>query len=382
MKTQSLLALCACLCLSCTNALAQAEAYTELREQTPARWTQTYQTKWRDVEINAAIELPDADTVPILQIGYDNRTPALTQEESGWDSVEARDGSLILGNNDPKMPHKVDGRKINQNQEASGQWYDGFTPESTYVPLCDTAFGDITAMMNEELAKFGYDPADFQVESPLRLWAQHWYYYGRKKDALPGTVLMEIEQKTNGLPILNHVFFAVTNPNGERRSDEYWECFRVSAGYDGITGRLSHLFIPGAKVHQVLAQDVPLCSFDTVQKTVMPLITEGHIRKIYEVQFGYLLYNEPGVYQGKSDADASYYESMRFYAKPVWQVNCLYTASGKDKLRETSSYTSDERNSLDYRQLMVDAQTGLPIEQSSAQDRCEYKGFIAWDEVK
>lgn len=384
MKKLPLFTLCACLCLS--NAIAHAQpqyqTITDLREQTPARWTQTYATPWRDVEIDAPIDLPKVSAVPVLQIGYDTREPAFPAADSGWDSVEARDGMVILYNNDPKIPRKVDGEKINQSQEASGQSYDGFAPENTYVPMSDVSFGTITASINAELTQFGYDPAVFRVASPLRLWAQHWYYYGKKQDALPGTVLMEILQQANGLPILNHVYSAVSNPNGERRSDEYFEFFRLNACYDGYAERLASLFINAAKVTNVLAEDVPLCSFDTVRKTVEPLISEGHIRKVYELQFGYLLYNEPGVYHGQTDADASYYDSMRFYAKPVWQVNCLYAQSSKDRLRETASYTTDERNSLDYRQLLIDAQTGKLIKESSAQDRCEYKGFLSWNEVK
>lgn len=65
----------------------------------------------------------------------------------------------------------------------------------------------------------------------------------------------------------------------------------------------------------------------------------------------------------------------------MWQVNCLYTRSGNDKLRETASYTDDERNTLDYYQLLVDAQTGELVEESTAYDRCEYKGFISWEDV-
>ena len=383
MKKRFLCWLCACLCVSSACAAEpQYQTIIDLREQAPARWTQTYQTDWRIVEIDAAIDLPDVNAVPVLQIGYDNREPLLTATESGWDSVEARDGMLILYHNDPKMPRKVDGQKINTSQEASGQWYDSFTPQSTYVPMSDVCFGSITAMIDAELTKFGYAPADFRVTSPLRLWAQHWYFYGKKQDALSGTVLMEILQQTSGLPLLNHAFFAVSNPKGERRSDEYSELFRLNVCYDGYAERLTSLFISAAKVTDVLAEDVPLCSFDVVRKAVEALIDAGHVRKVYEVQFGYLLYNEPNVYHGQTDADASYYRSMRFYAKPAWQVNCLYAASGRDKLHETASYTTDERNSSDYRQLLFDAQTGAQIEQSDAQDRCEYKGFLSWKEVR
>ncbi|MEG2253090.1 MAG: hypothetical protein RSC98_08620, partial [Clostridia bacterium] len=63
------------------------------------------------------------------------------------------------------------------------------------------------------------------------------------------------------------------------------------------------------------------------------------------------------------------------------QINCLWVKSPSGKLRETASYTTDERNTLDYYQLLVDAQTGELIQESTAYDRCEYKGFLSWENV-
>ena len=190
MKRTPLILIAAMLCLSCAQADQRYCSVSDLREQTPARWTQTYETKWRTIEVDAAIDLPDVQAVPVLQVGYDTLVPRLSAEQSSWDSVKSRGGMIILSNNDPKMPRKVDGKRINQTQEASGQWYSGFTPQSTYVPMSDIPFGNITAMINDELAQFGYDPAAFRVSSPLRLWALHWYFLGKKEDALQGTVLL------------------------------------------------------------------------------------------------------------------------------------------------------------------------------------------------
>ncbi|MEA4929468.1 MAG: hypothetical protein VB104_12435 [Candidatus Limiplasma sp.] len=121
------------------------EAYctiTTLRAQAPAKWTQTCETKWRTVDIDAEILLPDVDAVPVMTVGYAQRKPLLTAEQSGWDTVEGRDdGSLLLYNDEISVPKKVDGKRINSMQEAKGAWYAGFAPENTYVPLCDVPSG-------------------------------------------------------------------------------------------------------------------------------------------------------------------------------------------------------------------------------------------------
>ena len=40
----------------------------DIREKTPARWTQTYETKWRTIPIDATIEVPPGDAFPILKV--------------------------------------------------------------------------------------------------------------------------------------------------------------------------------------------------------------------------------------------------------------------------------------------------------------------------
>ena len=44
-------------------------------------------------------------------------------------------------------------------------------------------------------------------------------------------------------------------------------------------------------------------------------------------------------------------------------------------------YENDERNSLAYTQMLVDAQTGEIIGQSDAKDRSMFPGFLSWNDV-
>ena len=360
---------------------AQYVTISEMRGQLPEKWTQTYETKWRTVEVDASILLPDVEAVPILKVGYDMSEPILTAEESGWDGVESRDGALILYNDEEKTPFKVNGKPINSSAEAKGVWYSGFAPENTYVPMSDITFGEICDRIRAEVTRFGYDPDDFEIETPTRLWAQHWFFYGHKVDALPGQILMEANAKLDGIPILSHIIHARwDHENGESRTDEIQGNFQLSAGYDGYGQQLNYLFLDFAKPIGQLAEDVPLCPLAQVQAAVEEEINAGHIRKIYEIQLGYALYNEPGVYlsQGMDEMD---YHAVQYYAKPVWQVNCLYVRSATGKLRTTFQDANDERNTLDYDQLLVDAQTGELIRESTEKTRCEFQGFLSWEDV-
>ncbi len=150
-------------------------------------------------------------------------------------------------------------------------------------------------------------------------------------------------------------------------------------------GRLTGLSIGYLTHVELLAEDVPLCPFENVISALEMEIADGRLRKIYEIELGYVVYNEPGLYHAARETveeiDALY-RNATFYVKPMWKVNCLYVSDPRSKLVETASYTDDERNSLDYRQLLVDAQTGELIEESVAKDRAEFKGFLSWEDAQ
>ncbi len=44
---------------------------------------------------------------------------------------------------------------------------------------------------------------------------------------------------------------------------------------------------------------------------------------------------------------AEEYKAARYVLRPMWQMNCLWINSPGGKPRETASYTTDERNTLD-----------------------------------
>ena len=386
-----------------TSGMAEGEYLTiqQLREQTAERWTQIYTTKWRDVAIDAAIVVPDVEQVPVMLIAGGVKAPVLTAEETGWDQAEVRDNySLILSNQSTEYPKSVDGKRINQDQEARGTWSGNIDPNKAYVPMSEIPFGEICDLADEALLKLGYDPQEYTYRTPYHMWAQHMFYYGYKKDALPGSLFFQCYQKLNGIPLLSHIQRAVIDHrNGESRADEYSEFPETHLGYSGYSEQLSHIFLWRGEPVEVLAQDVPLCSFDKVMAVIEPEIAGGHIRKIFEIELGYVMFNEPDAYhQQKGDVveGRNTHEELgnqklvrqaersaaRYYVKPMWRVNCLWVDSANGSLRDISSYTDDERNTLDYCQLLIDAQTGELVVESQAYDRCEFKGFISWDEVK
>ena len=372
------------------TAAAYAQEYqtvSQLRESVPARWTTTIETKWRDVDIDAEIVTPDVEAIPVVKVGYDLHPSPLTPEESGW--VEVNDsyetGSLILYMTDDtgKPPRKINGRKVNRDPVSKENWYGGFDPNQTYIPLSDIRFSEIQDLIRDELVKFGYPPEDFDLETPERMWLQHWYFAGTKEDAAPAEILMNLYTKLNGITVYGHILDAVRNTRGERaRKDGFWDSMTTTVAYEGVIDRLSLLFISHLLPVETLADDVPLCSFDTIQKSLEQEIKKGRVRKIYEISLGYVLYCEPGAYhEWGQKAD---YSSIFYDVKPMWRVNCLKASGAQKELEEAYSdgtVTDDERNTVAYTQFLVDAQTGEIIGQSDAADRSMFPGFLSWEDV-
>ena len=367
------------------TAAAYAQEYqtvSQLRESVPARWTTTIETKWRDVAIDAEIVTPDVEAIPVVKVGYDLHPSPLTPEESGW--VEVNDsyetGSLILYMTDDtgKPPRKNNGRKVNRDPVSKENWYGGFDPNQTYIPLSDIRFSEIQDLIRDELVKFGYPPEDFDLETPERMWLQHWYFAGTKEDAAPAEILMNLYTKLNGITVYGHILDAVRNTRGERaRKDGFWDSMTTTVAYEGVIDRLSLLFISHLLPVETLAEDVPLCSFDTIQKSLEQEIKKGRVRKIYEISLGYVLYCEPGAYhEWGQKAD---YSSIFYDVKPMWRVNCLKASGAQKELEESDE--DDERNSVAYTQMLVDAQTGEIIGQSDAADRSMFPGFLTWEDV-
>ena len=370
-----------------------------LRSQNQSRWTQTYQTKWRDVDIDAAVIVPQADALPVLLLTNGAEAPLVSAEEAGFEGVMNAPYSVCWYNDGPAYPSKLDGKQLNQHIEPREVYNSGIVLENTYVPMSEITFGEICDRVERMITSTGYDASAYGFRSPTRLDVNHMFYYGYKEDAMPGGIGVDFRFLISGIPVFSHIYEAVFDHyNGESRVDEIFALPGCHASYSAYDDRFHNLSLWRAKVEEIIASDIPLCPLSQVIAALEPEITAGHIRKIFELELGYVLYNEPGVYHARKEPmvegrntqkgidaalDVSLAErtAVRYYARPMWQVNCLWVKSPSGELRETASYTEDERNTLDYYQLLVDAQTGELVRESTDYDRCEFKGFLSWEDV-
>ena len=50
------------------TAKAEWQSIKEVQENTPERWTESYETKWRTIQIDAQIDVPDVEKLPVIRV--------------------------------------------------------------------------------------------------------------------------------------------------------------------------------------------------------------------------------------------------------------------------------------------------------------------------
>ena len=134
---------------------------------------------------------------------------------------------------------------------------------------------------------------------------------------------------------------------------------------------------------EVLARDVPLCSFEQVKRGVEQLIESGHVRRIFDARLGLVVYNDPD-----RDKKARSTFDLNYYLAPAWVVNCIYMDSSKAEFAygavPADELVRDEKNVPEYCPIILNAQTGEPLNRADkgGDSRADFKGFISWDDVK
>lgn len=380
MKGRMTAVLATLLILLCGTASAQ-EYYTlpELREQASAGWHETYTDKYgRETTVDIDVEVFGEDAAPVVKVRpsefkvdtalceegavFTDRT--LYRNNPADDIFGARSGQVTM------TVHHSYGEKIDMD-EVYGE---AFGAPLTMQQLKDRA--------REVLAPHGITLDDFLFEQPKEFSVRSKVKKSTLEVVEPGAYLAHFWQTMYGMPIFEHINrtymksawpeFAPQVQISMRGEDEY-----------SIT-------LWNVEETEVLAQDIPLISFETIKHNVAEKIESGHIQKVYSMRFGYAVYNETS-YLSPSDHKhiETFFDIEDYYLVPTWVVECIYM----DKPSKTWAYSGkssdewmdNEKNSTEYYMMMVNAQTGEVFDRNDTSLKgcgdANYKGFIPWDSV-
>ena len=142
-------------------------------------------------------------------------------------------------------------------------------------------------------------------------------------------------------------------------------------------------FIADGSEHQIMINlldvrseeyaDIPLASLDEVLENVAKEIEAGHIRQVFSVRLGYLLYSNPDM-------------TDHAWAVPRWVVDCNYITKDSEatvkRFRENDDNLVDIWNKWEFLQMPVDAQSGEPIIMTTGDEKTfSVPEIVTWDDV-
>ena len=343
------------------------EYYTidQLREQAAEGWHNVYEAYGRKIIADIDITIPDVEQVPVEKLEFARRETQVTEKETGLEFYIRPEGN-IFGFNTPDFIGPVSGKIEKKNEICIGnpnEW------ERMYAEGNELTLSDIVSVIKDALSVMQLDYKNWDLNHPYELRTFSFRNPSTKEVVAPGEYMVYFHQMVNEIPLLNHA--GATYKQRTRGN----ATIRLDASV--INEKMYDIVIPSVKTTEKLADDVPLCSLSEVISAIEKEIEAGHIRKIYDLEFGYVFYEDPDYVTKTTQTD-------HFYAIPVWQLNCLYMSNRQKELPEYGGDEAwNERDSTEYSSLVINAQTGeMQDFMSQAEDRAEYKGFISWDKVK
>lgn len=258
--TMAALALVALFGVNGGTAKAEWQSIKEVQENTPERWTESYETKWRTIQIDAQIDVPDVEKLPVIRVTGTSPVNGLkllpysevVYNEVGQLYVISKDGEPeILGN----------------NEDYKNRYYfaDGEIPQIQAEDHPLTAQQAIEMLENKLKGLTVYGKDDF-VLGPITVYDRVWKYKtinGERVYTQPisktGEYCIELYQKFAG------VQYQSCRECYDTRGKEAWP---DAAGVSGAIWDADSfkLWATLLQVVDTPYEDVPILSFGDAKK--------------------------------------------------------------------------------------------------------------------
>ena len=363
--TMAALALVALFGVNGGTAKAEWQSIKEIQENTPERWTESYETKWRTIQIDAQIDVPDVEKLPVIRVTGASPVNGLklllysevVYNEVGQLYVISKDGEPeILGN----------------NEDYKNRYYfaDGEIPQIQAEDHPLTAQQAIEMLENKLKGLTGYGKDDF-VLGPITVYDRVWKYKktnGERVYTQPisktGEYCIELYQKFAG------VQYQSCRECYDTRGKEAWP---DAAGVSGAIWDADSfkLWATLLQVVDTPYEDVPILSFGDAKKAIETEIEAGHLRNIDKVQLAYAPYLDPQ-------------EKDVFWLLPVWYVKGGYTRNVKKEFEPKYGAGGEiVDDGIERAEVVFEAQKGelMDYNDRSAKRRVVPK-IVTWDSVQ
>ena len=293
MKKMICMLLVLCTLLGCMPG-ALAEGYVslpELREQAAGGWHETYTDKYgRETTVDIDVEVFGEHVAPVIRIAnaYYEPNSDLLEEGEEAEALE-RNGRFHVSKNHPYNSISGKNRKDGRRTDIYTSYGEAVEFDRAYLADYenDLTVGEAYEFTRDYLEKHGLNPDEYDYEYPKEFYAICSISQSKKTPVTPGFYLMYLRQKFYDLPVLTHAMYSYENMGWPYYTPEFMIQIRNENEYS--------FNIEAMKEVELLAEDIPLCSFDKVIETIEKEIEAGKIQQVFSLQFGYTLYNKPGL---------------------------------------------------------------------------------------
>ncbi len=100
---------------------------------------------------------------------------------------------------------------------------------------------------------------------------------------------------------------------------------------------------------EIIAEDIPLCAFESIKENIRNEIVSGHIRKVFSLRFGYSVYNDPNYSSGKRsvyDADLLLLSPLGCLSAFISMIQKNHIATTKNRLKMIQTQPKEPQTSL------------------------------------
>ena len=372
------------------SARGEMISVTELREQveTRGRWTADYTDQYgRVVHVDIKPIMDQYGAVPIILAKKVNAIDeiilpenAIQREENGYIFAQVeengRETELIIGQLPLTSNHiTIETKNKNGNE---GKTDEDIIENKTYE-FDENELKENT-QLNEEL-KHIIEEMNAEIKKYIGSIQFDFSIFRAGIDDYTGNYKCTLRQNMEGIPVLVGAWDTILKINekdinfkipvewsGENMF-KYGDFFLTSWMLESdMDGNFSFLFW-AIQATGKMVDDVPLCNINDVIQSVEEKITDGHIRNVYSLRFGYCCYPAQN-------------EEIILY--PVWEIECDYVFDPKQEMR---IYPEDDGIPITsgryYSTMIVNAQTGEfmnPIELKEKLLDCPK--IIRWEDVQ
>lgn len=352
--------------IASTDGLSQ-EYYTlaEIKEQAKNGWHEIYRDKYnREIQVNIEIDVFGKEKTPVIKADIPEFVEYFYNHGSPYDEV------IDVARKGGKRTHiyRTYGKEIDLDEAYGENYGNDLTVRDAYTFL-------------DELFRVhgqGYTADDFALNTPASFDVVYSKLISTNGIHAPALYNIVFWQKMHELPIIGRSDACFRNSSTRSYLPELFFQIKNEEKYSFDIRPLREI--------EMVAEDIPLCSIEQIINSIEKEIKDGYIQSVYSLQFGYVVYSDPNYPQGKRDA----YEAECYYLVPTWCVNCIYMENPKEeyvyKGKQEDEMNEDEKNTPEYRMVMIDAQSGVvldPFDRSkNGHGNADYKGVLTWDDVQ